>query len=427
MGRRSTSTTKGGRYMNPTDQARKEARKKELKKNKKQRKFVREAVLRSRNPKSILEEIEKLEQQELEAGLTAASNDKPLKEKRRKLKECFDKTIKLFEKEDPDRYNEYKRMELEYEQRRKKVIYCYESKRKAMALPLDDIPLPDTVTDNDVLSDDIPLPEEEYELSDELATETNIKASNVRSADAEDHDDSNDDDDESSSSDSSDSTSPLDEDLSNKVYDEVQGDPSSKFPLSFDDKTSKLSDNNAGRIPTIIPGPPSHFLATLSRPPFMPQIPPGLPNRLPPGPPPGPPPTNILRPGMPPPMATFMRNSQPSLTLPESATPQPSTTSNTDRSDDAPIDLSCKKNSTSATISAKPQLRSNTSEVKKFVPLSLRVRRDQAIKQQAMKPIVQSSISTMPVATLNQSSKNSNKFSTDVAYADFMKEIQGLL
>ena len=37
MGKRSTSTTKSGKYMNPTDQARKEARRRELKKNKKQR------------------------------------------------------------------------------------------------------------------------------------------------------------------------------------------------------------------------------------------------------------------------------------------------------------------------------------------------------------------------------------------------------
>lgn len=47
--------------MNPTDQARKEARKRELKKNKKQRKMVREAVLKSKDPQRILEEIEKIE------------------------------------------------------------------------------------------------------------------------------------------------------------------------------------------------------------------------------------------------------------------------------------------------------------------------------------------------------------------------------
>ena len=41
MGKRSTNTTKSGKFMNPTDQARKEARRRELKKNKKQRQMVR--------------------------------------------------------------------------------------------------------------------------------------------------------------------------------------------------------------------------------------------------------------------------------------------------------------------------------------------------------------------------------------------------
>jgi WW domain-binding protein 11 len=40
MGKRSTNTTKSGKFMNPTDQARKEARRRELKKNKKQRQMV---------------------------------------------------------------------------------------------------------------------------------------------------------------------------------------------------------------------------------------------------------------------------------------------------------------------------------------------------------------------------------------------------
>ena len=47
--KRPTTTTKSGRFMNPTDQARKEARKKELKKNKKQRQHVRQAVLKGKN------------------------------------------------------------------------------------------------------------------------------------------------------------------------------------------------------------------------------------------------------------------------------------------------------------------------------------------------------------------------------------------
>lgn len=87
MGRRSINTTKSGKYMNPTDQAReytvrwssttntatcflniffytsgKEARKKELKKNKRQRQIVRTAVLRGKDPMQLLGEMEKIDQ-----------------------------------------------------------------------------------------------------------------------------------------------------------------------------------------------------------------------------------------------------------------------------------------------------------------------------------------------------------------------------
>jgi WW domain-binding protein 11 len=65
--------------MNPTDQARKEQRKKELKKNKKQRQVppvppaasllslpqvVRVATLKGKNPREIIEELEKIDDME---------------------------------------------------------------------------------------------------------------------------------------------------------------------------------------------------------------------------------------------------------------------------------------------------------------------------------------------------------------------------
>ena len=61
---RSTSTTKGGKFMNPTDQERKQQRKRELKKNKKQRQVVRQAVLKGKNPREIIEELEKIDDME---------------------------------------------------------------------------------------------------------------------------------------------------------------------------------------------------------------------------------------------------------------------------------------------------------------------------------------------------------------------------
>ena len=57
---RKSTATKGGKYMNPTDQARKEDRKKQLKKHKKQREQVREAVIKNKNPNTVLDELAKL-------------------------------------------------------------------------------------------------------------------------------------------------------------------------------------------------------------------------------------------------------------------------------------------------------------------------------------------------------------------------------
>jgi len=60
MGKRSTTSTKSGKFMNPTDQARKEARRRELKKNKKQRLAVRSAVLKSKDPRTIVQVPKKM-------------------------------------------------------------------------------------------------------------------------------------------------------------------------------------------------------------------------------------------------------------------------------------------------------------------------------------------------------------------------------
>ncbi len=60
MGKRSTTTTKSGKFMNPTDQARKEARRRELKKNKKTRMAVRASVLKNKNVEQILDDLRDL-------------------------------------------------------------------------------------------------------------------------------------------------------------------------------------------------------------------------------------------------------------------------------------------------------------------------------------------------------------------------------
>lgn len=94
MGRKSVSSTKAGKFINPTDQARKEARRKELKKNKKQRLQVRQTVIKQKDPRQIFNEMEAIDKIEYDPNNPPPYNVKVLQEKRRKLKESW---LKMFQ------------------------------------------------------------------------------------------------------------------------------------------------------------------------------------------------------------------------------------------------------------------------------------------------------------------------------------------
>ncbi|XP_017870397.1 PREDICTED: WW domain-binding protein 11 [Drosophila arizonae] len=146
MGRRSINTTKSGKYMNPTDQARKEARKKELKKNKRQRQMVRAAVLKNKDPSQILEEMEKIDEMEYNVLQPSPLNEKVLRDKRKKLKETFDRVMRLYHNDEPEHWAELKRKEVDYEKKRLKKQQYYESVKHAQSVQVDEIPLPAPVT-----------------------------------------------------------------------------------------------------------------------------------------------------------------------------------------------------------------------------------------------------------------------------------------
>ncbi|XP_063239656.1 WW domain-binding protein 11 [Bacillus rossius redtenbacheri] len=163
MGRRSINTTKSGKYMNPTDQARKEARKKELKKNKKQRQMVRAAVLKGKDPLQLIAEMEKIDQMEYNVLQPPPLNEKVLKDKRKKLKETLERVMCMYDKDDPDKWAELKRLELDYEKRRTALVSYAESVRHAQQVQVDDIPLPTLQLPTDAMSflnlpSQIPLP-----------------------------------------------------------------------------------------------------------------------------------------------------------------------------------------------------------------------------------------------------------------------------
>ncbi|XP_044150776.1 WW domain-binding protein 11 [Bufo gargarizans] len=159
MGRRSTSSTKSGKFMNPTDQARKEARKRELKKNKKQRMMVRAAVLKMKDPKQIIRDMEKLDEMEFNPVQQPQLNEKVLKDKRKKLRETFERILRLYEKENPETYKELRKIELDYEHKRSQLSQYFDAVKNAQHVEVESIPLPDLPhAPSNILIQDIPLP-----------------------------------------------------------------------------------------------------------------------------------------------------------------------------------------------------------------------------------------------------------------------------
>eukprot|EP00108_Taenia_solium_P007797 TsM_000230300 transcript=TsM_000230300 gene=TsM_000230300 len=143
MGRRSINTTKSGKYMNPTDQARKEARKRELKKNKKQRIAVRHAVLKSKDALQLLEEASMYDKQEYDPNVQSSLNERVLQGKRKRLLETFDNLVTLYKKEDPEYAKDLLRARKDYDKRRHDMMLYYEQVKLAERTKASDIPLPD--------------------------------------------------------------------------------------------------------------------------------------------------------------------------------------------------------------------------------------------------------------------------------------------
>lgn len=399
MGRRSIKTTKAGKFMNPTDQWRKEQRRRELKKNKKQRLNVREAVLRMKEPLVILEEIDEIERLEAEVS-TPQPTDKSLQEKKRKLHASLDRIVKYYQKEDPKKGAEVKKLILDSEKKRRERSQLYNSYTAARSqINVEDIPMPDSMPQG---LGDIPMPQalgldEEREPGSlvppppppgspppDLKNYAVImdhgaeRRRSIRFADEEDKEKEDDDDDGASESGS--------EDSSHDDSEEGEEFESSDQPSS------------SATHPALPPGPPPN-MASYRHPPlppplqqqqqptplfsqqFQPPLPPRHMGGLSPGPPPGAPPPF----GHPPPQPLLPANpSRPHIQSRAVISAPPSGA--TSRSESTP---------TGPVIQAQPQLRNMQAEVTKFMPTSLRVRRDQpkAVKAKAKLPSSQSGVS----------------------------------
>uniref|UniRef100_A0A5S6Q9C7 WW domain-binding protein 11 n=1 Tax=Trichuris muris TaxID=70415 RepID=A0A5S6Q9C7_TRIMR len=145
MGRRTTST-KGGRYMNPADQARKIARRRELKKNKKQRLMVRQAVLRNKDPEELLRNIALLDEMEFSYEKAPVLNSKVICDKRIKMRETFFRIMSMYKREnDTANVNKMRRLLEEYEIKRAEMEKSYLTAKFAAETDPSEIPLPSSL------------------------------------------------------------------------------------------------------------------------------------------------------------------------------------------------------------------------------------------------------------------------------------------
>jgi WW domain-binding protein 11 len=356
--------------MNPTDQWRKQIRKKELKKNKQQRSAVREAVLKNKNPHTILGEIEEIEKMEIEAGNDEHPAEKGLKEKKRKLHETLQRIILFHERQDPEQAQKIKELVAESEKKRRAMMKVYNSYRSARSqIDVSDIPLPEGSVVADTSND-----------GDEGTLAGNRSLASISLPPALPSGPSPDDS----------STSDDDDDVSDDVSDDNSRE-------SDDDD----NDTKTRQAPPPPPGPPPSFISQPPHPLFpRPSIPP----------PPPPMPSSYNSVAPPPPSSVHIHH-KPVVAPPAASqvAKQPTT-----HSSQPPV------------ISAQPQLRNVQAEVTKFMPTSLKVRRDQPKAVKAKMRQFQNSSNE----SLAKKSSNTKPGGTGVqgdAYETFMAEIEGLL
>ncbi|CAH1960962.1 unnamed protein product [Acanthoscelides obtectus] len=486
MGRRSINTTKSGKYMNPTDQARKEARKQELKKNKKQRQLVRAAVLKGKDPQQILEEMEKIDQMEFNVNQPSPLNEKVLKDKRKKLRDTLERVLTMYYKDDQEKWADLKRRQNEYEQKKNQLVAFYESVKSAQQVTVDEIPLPQIPQQPSInAASQIPLPKNERKPEHtiySIATALKLQALGqpIREPPGcppgppPELDDEGEPLEFGAKSIVEEEFEEVEEDVAAEIEQPQLTSPSAKKPTSLQQKMVALSGQNVDEFMKEMetvqrrlegkeedresrakvnvhiepPAPPgtTDILPTLTSsimlPPgaptanrsiMPPAAPPGRP-LMPPGPPPGMPPPRMppIRPAGipvpgPPPPPRLVRLPPPPATNPAATAANAAVAAATVLSA-APQLINRSETSGSkqgVTISAKPQIRNLSADVTRFVPSTLRVKRDD--KKPTKNPSAIAREMKQKELSMQQSVMAATGATKDDAYKQFMQEMEQLI
>lgn len=417
MGRRPGSTTKSGRFMNPADQERKSMRQKELKRNKKQRTLVRHAILKSKDIDEIIENLSRIDDQELDINVEHHSKY-VFNEKRAKFMQTYNEVLNLYKQEKrEDKVKELETKMEQYQNERARKVQQFNALRFSLEANPIEIPLPDgSSLPNAAMTPVAPTIPSQYLMPQARAGI--LKRSRPR--------------------DEHERTVPPGPPCGIAPPWE-EGEPSGYAPrpvkrkVRFGESETKLINEGSEQPPDDDYGPvdipaevslnaadgdQSGESGSASAPSAPPQpllrAPPLPPNMLPP------PPRIPLR--MPPPPPHFSRLNMPPMTYvrPPAGDSVISAEPVVRRPSEREATSEAKQDKEDAIITAEPKLRDLTKEVTKFIPTALRVQRN---KTRPKRPVSKYNMMGVQI----ESAQRKEAKDTDEAYADFMKEMSSLL
>lgn len=389
-------------------------------------------------------------------------NEKVLKEKRKKLKETFDRVMRLLHEEEPEVWSENKRKEVEYEKRRYKRVQYFESVRHAEQVSIEDIPLPSSTNEKPipatipkinlpppVLLTNVPPPsslKKPEDLASELSENRDREPPGVPAMmppnlfELRELDSDYESDEKESESDDDVPVAKKDEppkDKHDKNIEEFMKEVESAQKKKEEEKALEIlridptpdvemEESAEMEIPRPAPEPvivkPQEVIPMPQAMPMgMPRIPHPLMFRPPPmrsampmgiRMPPGPPPNRPNMPGVG--MARMGIRIAPGPPLGPPPRHKQHHHHHHDRN-------AMQKDPKSATITAKPQIRNLSADVMRFVPATLRVKRDEPKKPKPR--------SYIPETQRQQFSaqRQQQQPAKDDAYQQFMSELQDLL
>ena len=93
--------------------------------------MVRTAVLKGKNPRDLIVDLEKIDDMEYNVLAPPPLNEKVLRDKRRKLIETWQRVMHLYEKEDYEQYVDLKKVWHSYQARKNEVVQAYDAVKNA--------------------------------------------------------------------------------------------------------------------------------------------------------------------------------------------------------------------------------------------------------------------------------------------------------